>query len=45
MWLQVVDCQLLTGDSLEREQLQRLLLKNIMVDVVNDLEAFEALMR
>ena len=34
---------MLAVDGFEREQLQRLLLENLLVSVVNDLEAFETL--
>ena len=41
--MQVVDCQLLAVDGYERELLQRLLLENLLVTIVNDLEALETL--
>ena len=41
--MQVVDCELLAVDGLERELLQRLLLENLLVHVGIDLEALEAL--
>ena len=41
--MQVNDSQLLAVDGLERKLLQRLLLENLLVLVVNDLEALEPL--